>query len=400
MPTYLYKAKNLTGDALEGVYETSTVEALEYMLREKGYFLLESKKKGTDLTLSALFGKTNMKDLAIFCRQFSVIINAGITIVEAISILRDQTEKRSLRDVLDAVHEQMQKGRVLSEALLLYPDVFPDFLTSMVKVGEASGSLDQVLNRLADYYERDNKVRRKVRTAMTYPMILGILTIGVVILLLVKVLPMFSGILSGVGGQMPLLTQVLMGISNFMVANFLMIAIILVFIIAALSYWFKSEGGRLWFDRIKLTLPAIKKTTIKVITSRFARSMGMLLKSGIPIINAMEIMGNLIGNKAVEEKFKGCREEIKEGKGIAMPIRKLEIFPPLLIHMIAVGESTGELDEMLARTAGFFDEEVEESIDKLTAMIEPAMIIVMAAVIGTIILSIMLPMISILGTVQ
>jgi type IV pilus assembly protein PilC len=180
----------------------------------------------------------------------------------------------------------------------------------------------------------------------------------------------------------------------------LLILAIAIVLIILFSYYVRTEGGRLWFDGLKLRLPVVKSTVLKTVTARFARSMSILLKSGIPIVNAMEIMQDLIGNRAVEEKFRGATDEIQKGKGIAGPMRRLEIFPPLLIHMIVVGESTGELDEMLGRTAGFFDEEVEEAIEKAVSMIEPAMIIIMAAIIGVIILSVMLPMVSIMETVQ
>lgn len=400
MPVYAYKAKNLKGEALEGDYESISVESLEYMLREKGFFLIESKKKGTEFTLAGLFGKVNIKDIAVFCRQFAVIINSGITIVEAIGILRDQASKKRAKEVLDEVHSDLQKGRVLSEAMQRYPDMFPEFMQNMVRVGEASGSLDTVLNRLADYYENDNKLRRKVKSAMTYPAILGVLTVGVVILLMVMVLPMFAGVLKDMGGDMPLITKILISISSFMVKNLMVIIAFIILLVIGVSYFIKTESGRYWFDNLMLRMPVFKATTVKSITARFARSMNILLKSGIPIINAMEIMGDLIGNKAVERKFIEAKEEIKEGRGISGPMKKLGIFPPLLIHMIAVGENTGELDEMLGRTAGFFDEEVEEAIEKLTAMVEPAMIIIMAAIIGCIILSVMLPMINIMSAVQ
>lgn len=400
MPTFVYKAKNLKGELLEGAYETSAYETLEYMLRERGYFLVESKKKGVDFTFTGFIGRVTSKDIALFCRQFAVIVNAGITIVETIAILRDQTEKKKLKDILDIVHEELQKGKVLSEAMGMYPETFPDFMLSMIRVGEASGSLDSIMNRLADYYENDSRIKRKVSTAMTYPSILAVLTVGVVILLMVKVLPMFSDILSTMGGQMPLLTKILMTISGFLARNIVLVILVLIFLISAVWYYLKTDTGTYWFDGLKLRIPLIRNATIKVITSRFARSMGILLKSGIPIINSMDIMGNLIGNRVIEDKFKACRDEIKEGHGIANPVKRLGIFPPLLVHMIAVGESTGELDEMLTRTAGFFDEEVEESIARLTTLIEPVMIIIMAAVVGTIILSVMLPMINIMSTVQ
>ncbi len=400
MANYSYKAKNLAGEYLEGVIEANSRDEIDYALRDKGYFVVDATRQGSEFTLGGLFGSVSVKDLAVFCRQFSVMINSGITIVESIGTLSEQVEKKKLKDALDVIHGDIQKGRLLSTSMELYPEIFPNFMRNMVKVGEASGSLDDILNRLADYYEHDAKIRRKIRTALTYPAILGVMTVGLVVLLMVKILPMFNDILNSTGGEMPLLTVVLMAMSDFMVNNALGLIISIFLVVIGITYFKKTESGTYWFDSIKLNLPVIKKSVIKVITARFARSLGILLKSGITIINAMDIIGDLIGNVVVEERFQSAKEEIKEGRGIAGPLKRLGLFPPLLIHMVTVGENTGELDEMLARTAGFFDEEVDEAIDKLTGMIEPVMIIIMAVVVGTIILSIMLPMISVLSSVQ
>jgi type IV pilus assembly protein PilC len=399
MPVYKYRAKNLKGETLDGEYEAVSLDVLEQMLRSKGYFLVESSVRGREFTLADMYGKISVKDIAVFCRQFAVILGSGITILEAVGILRDQASKKRMKDILEDVYNELQKGRMLSEAIAPYDDMFPEFMKNMIRVGEASGTLDQILNQLADFYEYDNRLRRKIRSAMTYPIILAVLTVAVVTLLMVAVLPMFSDMLTGMGGNLPGITVFLMSVSRFMADNILLLASIAIIAVILFTYYVKTDNGRLWFDGLKLRLPVVKSTVLKTVTARFARSMSILLKSGIPIVNAMEIMQDLIGNRAVEEKFRGATDEIREGKGIAGPIRRLEIFPPLLIHMIVVGESTGELDEMLGRTAGFFDEEVEEAIEKAVSMIEPAMIIIMAAIIGVIILSVMLPMVSIMETV-
>ncbi len=399
MPIYVYKAKNLKAEALNGEHECVSLDALEYMLRSKGYFLVESRVKGKEFTVSGLLSKINAKDIAVFCRQFAVIINSGITLLEAIAILRDQSPKKRQKKVLEEVYSELQKGRVLSEAIKPYEDMFPEFLQNMIRVGEASGALDTILNRLAEYYENDHKVRRKVKSAMTYPVILAVLTVGIVIMLMVAVLPMFANVLDGMGGDLPGITMGLMALSSFMAKNILIIIGFIILLVVFVSYILRTENGRLWYDGIKLKLPLIRKVVLKTVTARFARSMSILLKSGIPIINAMEIMSDLIGNREIERKFVEVKDEIEEGKGIAGPLRRLDIFPPLLIQMIIVGESTGELDEMLGRTAGFFDQEVEEAVEKTVALVEPIMIIFMAGIIGTIIISIMLPMVSIMNTV-
>lgn len=399
MPTYAYKAKNLNGEELSGTYEVTDVDMLTAMLQEQGYFLVDVQQEGKALAVEDIFQRVTIKDIALFCRQYAVILSAGITIVDGIAILRDQIEKKKFKEVLEDVHEELQRGRVLSAALSDHPNIFPEFMLNMIQVGEASGTLDVIMNQLADFYEKENKIRRKIRTALTYPLILLFLIVGVVILLLVKVLPTFSGILQSMGGELPLLTKVLLGISNFVSRHLLMLTTITVFLIAVLSYLAQKSEVKYWLDSLKLKLPLLRRPTVKVITSRFARSMGILLKSGIPVITAIEIMSNLLGNRVAEHKFRVCCEEVREGKGIAGPVKRVGLFPPLLIHMIAVGETTGELDEMLTRTAGFFDEEVEEAIDKLTAAIEPIMIIVMAVVVGSIVAAIMLPMVSIMNTV-
>ena len=400
MPVYRYLAKNLKGETLDGEYETVSLDALEQMLRSKGYFLVKSSVKGGEFTLAGMYGKINAKDIAVFCRQFAVILNSGITILEAIGILKDQASKRRMKEILEDVYSELQKGRMLSEAIVPYDDLFPEFMKNMIRVGEASGTLDTILNQLADYYEHDFKIRRKVKSAMTYPAILAVLTVAVVTLLMVAVLPMFSNTLTGMGGTLPGITVFLMAVSRFMADNILLLAAVVIIAVILFSYYIRTDNGRLWFDGLKLRLPIVKNTVLKTVTARFARSMSILLKSGIPIVNAMEILKELIGNRAVEKKFAEATDEIKEGKGIAGSMRRLGIFPPLLIHMIVVGENTGELDEMLGRTAGFFDEEVEEAIERAVSMIEPAMIIIMATVIGVIILSVMLPMVSIMEHVQ
>lgn len=400
MPTYVYKAKNLHNEEMAGEFVGSNLDELKGMLHEKGFFLVDHDESGTKVTFSGFGGKVKSKDISLFCRQFSVILQAGITIVEAVSILSEQVTNKKLKQVLSDMFEELQKGKILSSAMEMHKEVFPEFLRNMVHVGEASGSLDSVMDRMADYYEMDNKIKKKVKSALTYPIVLGIMTVGVVVLLMVAIVPMFADMFSKNGGQMPAITKIIMNISDFFVNNIILILLVLVALIIGLPLYFKTPKGKYVFDKAKLKIPLVKNTTIKVITSRFARSMAILLKSGIPIVTVVDILGNLIGNKVVEEKFKACQSEINEGHGIAGPIKRLGIFPPLLINMIAVGENTGELDEMLTRTAGFFDEEVEEAISKLTEAIQPIMIVVLAGIIGVIILSIMLPMLSLMDAIN
>jgi type IV pilus assembly protein PilC len=397
---YTFKARSLEGKVWKDTIEADSVEALEYTLNEKGYFILSAKERKENLSQFKLGERITKRDLAVFCRQLSVIINAGVTIIEAVDIISKQMSKRTFSEALTAVWEDVQKGKLLSQAMAAFPAIFPEFLRNMVRVGEASGTLDTIMMQMADYYENEDKINRKVKSAMTYPTILGVLTVGVVILLMVVVLPMFSGVLSEMGGQMPGITLALMAISDFMRNNILMILLILVVLIIALTAYGRTETGRFRYDTLRLRLPVIKTLTVKVITSRFARSMGILLRSGLNIINAMSIMSTLIGNRNVEERFLQSLDEVRQGRGIAYSLERVGIFPPLLIHMVTVGERTGELDEMLLRTSGFFDDEVEATITKMTTMIEPLMIIILAVIIAVILLSIFLPMLEIMNAVS
>ncbi|MPM04585.1 Type II secretion system protein F [bioreactor metagenome] len=400
MPEFIFKARSLAGEAWSGTLEADSAEALEFMLNDKGFFPLEIKPKPEGVSLARMFGKVNKRDLAVFSRQLSVIISSGVTIIEAIAILAEQTEKQSFKEVLEVVGDDVQKGKLLSQSMSAFPGVFPEFLRNMIRVGEASGTLDDIMEQMANYYENEDKINRKVKSAMTYPMILGIMTVGVVILLMVMVLPMFSSILSEMGGQMPMITVVLMAISNFMRLNIGFIALGVAAVVFAFTSYTRTPSGRLRFDAFKVSFPLTRGLTVKVITSRFARSMGILLKSGINIINAMNIMTTLIGNRAVEEKFAVSSEEVQQGRGIAESLSRIGIFPPLLIHMIQVGEKTGELDQMLLRTSGFFDDEVETAVTKMTTLIEPVMIVILAVIVAVILLSIFLPMLSIMNAVS
>ena len=397
LAVYTYRAKNLEGDELKGEYDAPAYEALEDMLRERGYFVVEHRENAIKNKLKTGFARrVDAREIAIFCRQFSVLLNAGVTIVEAISLIKGQTESKKLDGVIDSVSEQLRRGAVLSEAMSAHTDVFEEMFINMVKVGEASGTIDTIMLRLADYYERDYKIKQKIKSAMTYPIILAVLTVAVIVLLIVKILPMFTDILGQMGESMPFITVALIGVSDFFVGNILLITLVFLALIIFARYFGKSAIGRFWIDGLKLTAPGVKNINSKIITARFARSMSILLKSGVPIINAVDIMKRIIGNKVAEQRFEACALAIREGRGIAGPIRDIKLFPNLLVHMIAVGENSGELDEMLGRTAGFFDAEVEEAIDRLTVMIEPLMIIVLGAVVGVIIVAVMLPMISVM----
>lgn len=399
MAAFKYKARNLNGEVITGVHDAESLDHLKKYLGEKGFFVLEANKQATQITLGS-GGKVTVKDLSILCRQFSVILGSGIPVLTAINILKEQTEKVKLKAVLEDVYSELQKGRILSDCMSSHERVFPLFMRNMVKVGEMSGTLEMVLLRLAEFYDRETAIRKKVKAAMTYPLILLVMAIGVVIFLMVGIIPMFSNVLGGMGAEMPGITRFMMSLSTFFIDNLLLIIVVLVASGGGIYYYIQTPSGMMMKDTLMISMPVVKNTTFKVMTSRFARSMSILLRSGIPVVESIDLMSNLLGNKVVESRFSDCRDKVKQGRGLAGPIKEINIFPPLLVHMVAVGEQTGELDEMLEKTSEFFDAEVEESVDTLTAFIQPVMIVFLAVIICAVILSVMLPLTSIMETIQ
>lgn len=399
MATFQYTAKNLQGEIISGLYEGDSIEALKREMYQKGYIVTKTSKEAQGMKIDNLFGKPNAKDFAIFCRQFSVILNSGLTLIEAMLILTQQTKKKKFKEILKNIQEELQKGKMFSNTLKEYRDTFPEFFINMIQVGEASGTLDEVLNRLAENYEKEYKMRKKIKAASMYPVMVVFVAVAVVTLLMVKVVPMFSEMLGEMGGEVPFLTKLVVMVSDFLINHLGLMFLGGFFGVIGLIYYYKTERGRYVFDDLKLKTPIIKNLFIKIVTAKFANSMGMLLKSGIPIIQTVDIISNLIGNRVLEERFKVCQEDIKGGRGISTSLRKIEIFPPLLFHMITVGEKTGELDDMLMRTSVFFEEEVEEAIEQMITLIEPLLIIGLGGVVAVIILAVMLPMVEILQNI-
>jgi type IV pilus assembly protein PilC len=277
--------------------------------------------------------------------------------------------------------------------------VFPEYLTNMVALGEASGTIDSVFSQMADYYDKDNAIRNKVRAAVTYPAILTVLMLGIIVLLVVKILPMFSDILNTMGGTMPALTQAMMDFSAWVGRNLLVLGLVVLAVILGMVFFSKTQGGRRFFDKLKLMLPFSKQIFIRIITARFARCLAILIKSGVNLLPALEMMQTLIGNIFVEERFQSAREEIGGGKDLVESLRETGIFPPLFLRLVTIGQNVGFLDEMLFKAADIFDEEVQNSLERMTTFIEPAMIIILSLIVGVILLSVMLPMINIMNTI-
>lgn len=395
MPEYVYKAMDLSGRTISGTMDASNESSIVNSLRGKGLYPLEVKQKiaSKDINFD-LFQKVTLKDIAVFCRQFSTIIGAGITVVNGLDILREQTENKKLKSIIDKAFEEVQKGTSLSDTLRQYKE-FPVMFVNMVAAGEASGRLDEILQRMAVYYEKEHKLRSQIKSAMTYPAAIAILAVGIVIFLVTSILPTFVSMFQQFNAPLPLPTQIILGFSDSITKYWYIYIISIALIAYILKKYTSSPAGRYKYASLIFKLPIIGKINKKMVTSRFSRTMSILLSSGIPVIQAMDILEKTITNAVVEAGISKCKDEIRKGAGISKPISSIKVFPPMLIQMISIGEETGTLDEMLSKTSQFYDEEVDTLVASLTSLIEPIIIVVLAVIVGFIVISIMLPIFSI-----
>lgn len=401
MPGYKYKAITAEGKTLEGLYEANSEDDVLVMLRQNEYYPISiiEKKSSKDIDLSVFFGKVKLKDIAIFCRQFHTMLQAGVSLISCLDILRLQTEKKRFKITIGKVYEKVQQGLTLSEAMNKHSDVFPELLINMVVAGEASGNLDVILNRMAVHYEKETKIVNKVKSAMVYPIVLAIFAFLVVILLLVFVLPNFIVIFEGSGTALPAPTRILLSISGFLV-NYWYIALgIGIAFILSIILLMKVPKVKYTIDALKFKIPIMKGINQKVVTSRLSRTLATLLSSGLPLLQVLDIVAQIVNNKVVEEGLKKAKEDVKRGVLLSVPIKKMNLFPPMFISMLTIGEESGSIDEILDKTANYYDDEAETALEAMTKLVEPLMIVVMAVVVGSIVAAIILPMFDMMNSV-
>ncbi len=390
---FKYKAITESGQIVEGVFEaTGEYEVIE-MLKGSNHMPIaieETKDSGASYNIS--FGKVKKKDLAIFCRQFYTMLNAGVSIVKTLDILEKQTENKKMRKATNDLFNSVQKGMSLSESMRNNPKIFPSILISMVEAGEASGNLDTIMDRMAMHYEKEFKLENKVKGAMVYPAVLGVAATGVVIFLMVFVMPTFIGMFESSGVELPGPTRALLAISNSMTDKWYLYIVVVIGLVLGFKFYGTTSIGRMQIDTIKLKIPVVKTSNIKVATSRFTRTLSTLLASGIPLIQGMDIVAKVIGNVNIAKKLHNAKEDVRKGIPLSRTIKDTMVFPPMVDSMVKIGEESGALDDILNRTADFYDEEVETAMAKMTEMMQPVMILVMASIVGFIVLAIALPM--------
>lgn len=394
MPQFEYTAVDINGKTIKGTMEVASKSQLIERVKGNGLFLTSSIDKSEigSKSVEAKSTKIKTKVLAIFCRQFATLINAGITAVKSLDILYQQAEDKTLKESLGKIYEGVQKGESLSESFRRQGQTYPELFINMILAGESSGNLDSVLYRLADHYEREHKLNNKIKSSMIYPIVLMVITIAVVILMMVVVLPQFTQLITSGGGEIPLPTRILMGMSDFLIHYWwILIGMIALIVILWRSYT-RTDKGRLWRDTKMLTMPIVGKSIKMIVTARFARTLATLLSSGIQMLPSIDITTRVVGNRLIHDKLLIAMEDIRKGISLSLSLKRISEFPPMIHNMVGVGEESGLLDDILTKTALFFDEESEAAIQRLVGLLEPTMIILMAVIIGFIVVSIYMPM--------
>jgi len=397
--SFNYKARNLSGRLMGGRIQADSLDAAMNLLRQKNYFVLEIKPiHALDFNLRKLLGlKIKIKELALFCRQFATMSSAGIPILQCLNILVQQTEAKNLRGILKNVVIEIEKGKSLSEAFNKHEGSFPDIFISMLTAGEISGAIDQSLSRLALDFEKEHELREKIKSAMTYPTFVGGMAFVAMIFLIVFIVPIFADIFNSVGAALPLPTRILIGVS-LAVKHFWYLFI---FLPAAAFFVLRrfcaTERGKNVVDQIMLKLPVIGQMNYKLIAARFSRTLSTLLRSGVPLMQSLEVLEKITGNSIAAKEIAAARQNIKEGEKMSSVLLKSKIFPAMAVNMISVGEESGALDEMLEKLAAFYEQDVEYIIARFSGLIEPFLIVVVGMMIAFIAISIYLPLFQMSG---
>jgi type IV pilus assembly protein PilC len=393
MPIFLWEAQTKRGEAKKGELDVTDEAAVRGQLRRQGYKSINVKKKPKDLLeyLPFLKQKVSEKDVVVFARIFATMINAGLPLIQCLDLLGKQEQNKTFAKVIGAVKEDIEGGSTLTDALKKYPKIFDDLFVNLVAAGESGGILDVILNRLSVYMEKAMKLKRKVKGAMTYPISVLVISIGVVAVLLLKVIPVFEKLFQGMGSKLPAPTQFLVDASQFAQSYFLYVVAGFVVVFIAFKRYYATEKGRYSVDALVLKSPVFGPLLKKVAVAKFTRTLSTMMQSGVPILEGLGIVSKTAGNKIIELALMKTRQSISEGKTIAEPLLETDIFPPMVVQMIAVGEATGALDTMLAKIADFYDDEVDAAVGAMTALLEPFMMVFLGGVVGGMIIAMYLP---------
>ncbi len=406
MPTYTYKVRDATGKMIFSTMEAETQKIVRDKLREKNFLIVSITEPKTGLSQDIKIpglgdGLPGLKPVAIFSRQMATMIDAGLPLVQSLAILARQVDHKGLQKILKDVRIDVEGGLPFSDAISKYPKVFNRLYLNLVRAGEVSGTLDMVLDRIAIFQEKDLALRGKIRGALTYPVIVLVFALGVTYFLLTTVVPQFAGILISLNAPLPLITQGLIATSNFLQNQTLILVAIIVALVFAYRWYYAREDGRHVIDRIKLKMPVFGNLISKAALASFSRTLSLLIKSGVNIIESLDITRGAANNAIVEDALLNAKNAVMQGEQMSQPMAAaVDVFSPMVVSMVAIGEETGGLDTMLDKIADYYDREVDEAVDQLTAAIEPIMIIFLGAIVGLIVAGMFLPMFSIIGALS
>jgi type IV pilus assembly protein PilC len=400
MPAYVFKGKTRAGSATSGERTADSKDAVIAMLRREQILVTSVKEKGKEIALPKFGSGISSKDVAIFTRQFSVMIDAGLPLVQCLEILGTQQDNPNFAKVLHQVRQDVEGGATLADSMKKHPKVFDDLFTNMIAAGEAGGILDTILKRLAGYIEKSVKLKSQVKSAMVYPIAVISIAGLVVAVILWKVIPTFAALFAGLGAQLPLPTRIVIALSNWTVRLILPGTVALGAGIYGLKRWHDTYKGRRILDNIVLKLPVLGMIMRKIAVARFCRTLSTLISSGVPILDGLEITAKTSGNAIVEDAIMETRKSVEGGQSIAAPLKQTEVFPPMVVQMISVGEQTGALDSMLAKIADFYEDEVDTAVANLMTLMEPILILFLGTVVGGIVISMYLPIFSLINNLS
>ncbi len=400
MPVYSYTFRDASGGIQKGTADAESEDVLRAKFREQGFEITELTMIKAKSAKAKTFGKVKLGHLAVFCRQFSTMIDAGVSLVRSLDVLSSQTSDAKLKKILLDIGEKVEGGESLSRAMQRHPKTFSNLFIGLIKAGEVGGILEESLQRLSTFLEKDVELRRKVKSAMTYPILIAIMATGIVTFLVTWFVPQWAAILTDLGlkpENLPGPTKFLINISNVIGHYGHYVVIGLIIYVFAYRAFVQTRFGRRVVDRIKLKIPVFGKLHHKVCLARFSRTMATLLTSGVPILQAMETVAGTIGNSVMSDALLESRARIREGDRIGDPLEASKLFPPMVVHMIAIGEESGSLDFMLSKIADFYDDEVDAAIASLTASIEPIMIVSLGFVVGFIVIAMFMPLVDVIS---
>ena len=400
MPTFEWKGRARGGQDQTGVLVADNKETVISMLRRQQIVVTAVKEKGRELAVPKWGGRVPAKDIAIFTRQFSVMIDAGLPLVQCLEILGSQQENKTFKKSLLQIRQDVESGSSLADSMRKHPKIFNDLYTNMVAAGEAGGILDTILQRLATYIEKSVKLNAQVKSAMIYPVAVISIAVIVVAIIMWKVIPVFAALFKGLGATLPMPTVIVIAISNFIADFWWLITIVIIALIFFIRQYHKTYKGKRVLDNLLLKAPVFGILMRKIAVARFCRTLATLTASGVPILDGLQITARTAGNSIVEDAIMATRKSVEEGKTISEPLADTEVFPPMVVQMIAVGEQTGALDNMLSKIADFYEDEVDIAVAGLMKLLEPVLIAFLGVAIGGIVIAMYMPMFTLIGQIQ